>query len=97
MTKLLADWTVEKFNADVRISPFLHNNFAGLPSTTIVTAEFDPLNDAGHKYAGILMKSGVKCNYLEIKNTIHGFMQLYFLAEAKHSMQYIVECIRSNW
>ncbi len=55
-----------------RYSP-LYADQAGLPTTFVVTAEFDPLRDQGRAYAAKTILAGVKTIYWEAAGTIHGF------------------------
>lgn len=54
-------------------SPLLLSNFGGLPSTLIITAEFDVLRTEGERYAEMLRQSGVKVKCLCYNGMTHGF------------------------
>lgn len=54
-------------------APLQETDLGGLPSATVVTAEFDPLRDEGREYAARLSAAGVDTEVLEYAGTIHGF------------------------
>jgi acetyl esterase len=49
------------------------------PPTIIVTAQYDPLRDAGEEYASSLMEFGAKVVSIRANGMIHGFMTNYIL------------------
>ncbi len=61
---------------DLRLSPLLEKDFAGLPPAFVLTAGFDPLRDEGRAYANRLIDAGVKTTYVNYPGTIHGFFSL---------------------
>ena len=54
----------------------IHGEQAGSPPTLLVTASLDPLRDQGRRYAAALAVAGVECHFMEMKGTIHGFVNL---------------------
>ena len=56
-----------------RVSPLRAESFAGLPSATIVTAEYDPLRDEGMAYADALAAAGVPVQAKCYDGQIHTF------------------------
>lgn len=54
-------------------SPLREPELGGLPSATVLTAEFDPLRDEGHAYAERLLKAGVPTTYTNYPGVFHGF------------------------
>lgn len=63
-----ADWT------DWRASPLLAPSHAGLPPALVITAGYDPLLDEGKAYAEKLRAAGVKVEYREYADMVHGFL-----------------------
>jgi acetyl esterase len=82
LTKDLIDWFWKAYApagtdlADLRLSPLLAKNFAGLPPAFVLTAGYDPLRDEGRAYADRLIDAGVKTTYVNYPGTIHGFFSL---------------------
>ena len=58
---------------DVRISPILANDLAGLPPACIITAGLDPLRVEGAAYADKLSAAGVPAQLIHIDGAPHGF------------------------
>jgi acetyl esterase len=57
-------------------TPIRADSLAGLPSATIVTAEFDPLRDEGIAYAERLKAAGVAVTHDHFPGVIHGFASM---------------------
>jgi acetyl esterase/lipase len=75
------------------VSPLCADRFAGLPSTMIVTAGFDPLRDEGEAYADRLHDASVPVETLRYDSMVHGFLQLSSLVP---SAQTAIEEIASK-
>ncbi|MCG7588098.1 alpha/beta hydrolase, partial [Photobacterium sp. OFAV2-7] len=58
------------------ISPLFRDDLSGLPTTYIVTAEFDPLRDEGEQLYKLLIENGVEAYCDRYLGVIHGFFQL---------------------
>lgn len=82
LSKALIDWFWKAYIpagtdlADLRLSPLLAKEFAGLPPAFVLTAGYDPLRDEGRAYADKLIAAGVKTTYVNYPGTIHGFFSL---------------------
>ena len=57
-------------------SPIRVDSHAGLPTTMIVTAGFDPLRDDGDTYAQLLFETGAVVCQLRFGSLIHGFFDI---------------------
>jgi len=62
--------------ADPRVSPLRAVSLAGLPSSSIHTAEFDPVRDEGRAYAERLREAGVPTRYRCHSGMMHLFYGL---------------------
>ena len=82
LDKELIDWFWNAYAppgtnlSDLRLSPLLAPDVAGLPPAFVLTAGFDPLRDEGRAYANRLIDAGVKTTYVNYPGTIHGFFSL---------------------
>ncbi len=57
-------------------SPLQGKDFANLPETLILTAEYDPLRDEGEDYGRKLKEAGNKVEMHRIRGAFHGFFAL---------------------
>ena len=82
LTQELIDWFWKAYIpagtdlTDLRLSPLLAADVAGLPPAFVLTAGYDPLRDEGRAYANRLIDAGVKTTYVNYPGTIHGFFSL---------------------
>ncbi len=67
---------------DVRASPLLADDHAGVAPAVIVTAGFDPLRDDGFRYAEALQKAGVAVDYRCYDDQIHGFFAMGIIPDS---------------
>ncbi|KXF82307.1 alpha/beta hydrolase [Enterovibrio coralii] len=73
----------------------LSADLSGLPSTSIITAEFDPLRDEGEQLYKALLAQGVEAYCERYLGVIHGFFQLSGVSEsAKRCIESISSQIR---
>ena len=89
LTRALMDWfrghylgategaMLEELCSNPEVSPLLGKELEGLPSTLMITAEFDPLRDEGLAYARRLADAGVDVSYRCHAGLIHGFANLH--------------------
>jgi acetyl esterase len=61
---------------DLRLSPGLAKDLAGLPPAHVITAGYDPLKDEGRHYAEALSAAGVKASHVCYEGAIHGFVNM---------------------
>jgi acetyl esterase len=61
---------------DWRASPLLAKSLARLPPAFVMTAAFDPLVDEGKAYADRLAQEGVKVEYKNYADMVHGFITM---------------------
>ena len=61
---------------DWRASPLLAKSLAKLPPAFVMTAGFDPLRDEGKAYADRLAREGVKTEYRNYADMVHGFITM---------------------
>ncbi|MFT5209996.1 MAG: acetyl esterase [Flavobacterium sp.] len=75
---------------DPYVSPLHANNLEGLPSATVLTAEYDPLRDEGEAYAKRLEAAGIKVCQKRYDGLVHGFATMAdLLEEAREAIKLI--------
>ncbi|MBC7693562.1 MAG: alpha/beta hydrolase [Methylotenera sp.] len=80
---------------DPRID-LLHANLKGLPSTTLITAQIDPLRSEGEQLAKNLKEAGVKVEYRNYDNVTHEFFGMgAVLDEAKKAEEFAANGLKS--
>ncbi|NOJ21206.1 alpha/beta hydrolase [Vibrio coralliilyticus] len=78
----LSDKSPEHIDANPELNPLLCGDFRGLPPTSIITAEFDPLRDEGEQLYRQLLKHGVEAHCERYLGVIHGFYQLSAVSQS---------------
>jgi acetyl esterase len=79
LTRAALVWFSEHFYGgpepatDLRAWPATAASHANLPPAFVVTAEVDPLRDAGEHYAGVLARAGVLTALKRYNGAFHGF------------------------
>ncbi len=80
---------------DPRVSPLRAASLAGLPSTFVMTAGYDPLRDEGKAYAMRLLDAGVDVEYRNYDSLIHGFFSMGgVVREARRAFDDAVAALR---
>lgn len=83
---------------DWRASPLLARSLAGLPPAYVMTAGFDPLRDEGKAYADRLAKDGVKTEYRNYADMVHGFVTMgRVLDTANTALADCARALRKAW
>jgi acetyl esterase len=83
---------------DWRASPLLAKSLAGLPPALVLTAGYDPLVDEGRAYADRLVREGVKTEYVNCPDMIHGFITMGRVLETANSaLDRCAHALRAAW
>lgn len=75
---------------DPRLDLVGHADLSGLPPTTILTAEIDPLRSEGQELADKLRSSGVAVNAVDFEGVSHGFFGMGAIVRHARSAQELV-------
>ncbi|RZL36104.1 alpha/beta hydrolase [Pedobacter sp. Leaf250] len=101
LNKAMMGWFTEKYlttmieSQNPKIS-LVNANLKGLPPTTIITAEIDPLHDDGTMLANKLSDAGVKVNSRNYEGVTHEFFGMAILVpEAKAAQAYAAEQLKA--
>lgn len=80
------------------LTPLKADNLAHLPSTTIITADIDPLRTDGEQYAKRLDDAGVTVNYQNFEGVVHEFFGMTaVLSEAREAVQLAADDLRESF
>lgn len=94
-------WFEERYCGHVdpghpQISPMKADDHSGLPSTLVITAEFDPLRDEGEVYAERIRAAGGDAACIRYDGMIHGFYGMNALTEtAVEAEREVVDMLRT--
>lgn len=101
LNKAMMVWFTEKYLTtmieaqDPKIS-LVNANLNGLPSTTIITAEIDPLHDDGVILANKLKAAGIKVDSKNYEGVTHEFFGMALLVpEAKAAQAYAADQLKA--
>ena len=90
LTKRDMVWFIKHYiarNEDLKnqyASPILRDPCTGLPTTLIITAEYDILSKQCNAYADKLKKAGVQVDSVHYTGLVHGFLTLPDVFDAAH-------------
>ena len=74
------------------ISSVDEKNLKGLPPTTIITAQIDPLRSEGKAYADLLEKAGIAVRYQNYEGVTHEFFGMAAVIDkAKEAQQFVAK------
>ena len=77
------------------ISLLSEKNLKGLPPTTIITAQIDPLRSEGKAYADLLQKAGIPVRYKNYEGVTHEFFGMAAVIDkAKQAQQFVAEGLK---
>ena len=77
------------------ISLLSEKNLKGLPPTTIITAQIDPLRSEGKAYADLLQKAGIPVRYKNYEGVTHEFFGMAAVIDkAKEAQQFVAEGLK---
>ena len=101
LNKAMMTWFTEQYlntmieAQNPKIS-LVNANLKGLPPTTIITAEIDPLHDDGAMLANKLAEAGVKVNSRNYEGVTHEFFGMALVVpEAKAAQAYAAEQLKA--
>jgi acetyl esterase len=84
--------------ADMRAVPAAAADHSGLPPAFVVTAEIDPIRDAGEQYAGILARAGVLTALKRYNGVFHGFFTMGpAMAKTREAVADAARFLRLSW
>ncbi|MBL8917113.1 MAG: alpha/beta hydrolase [Archangium sp.] len=83
--------------AEVGVSPLRAASLSGLAPAYVLLAQCDVLRDEGRAYAKRLGEHGVEHVLDEVPGTVHGFMSLQGLSEARESVQRVAKWLEAKW
>jgi acetyl esterase/lipase len=77
------------------ISLLSEKNLKGLPPTTIITAQIDPLRSEGKAYSDLLQQAGVVVRYKNYEGVTHEFFGMASVVDkAKEAQQFVAEGLK---
>jgi len=79
-------------------SPIRSESLCGLPSATVITAQYDPLLAEGKSYSDKLISHGVSTSYRMYEGMFHGFTSfINMLEQADQSIDFIASQLQQSF
>lgn len=104
LSKPLMEWFFRHYlrspadGSDPRISPLRAKDLKGLPPTTIITAQIDPLRSEGEAYAKLLRAAGGDVEYRNFNGVTHEFFGMGAVVdEAKQAVQLAASRLKGSF
>ncbi len=81
---------------DPTYAPLMDLDFSGMPSTIVVTAEFDPLRDDGQNYCKRIADAGGRSRWINEEGLVHGYLRArHSVPRAKQSFARITNALHN--
>lgn len=100
LNKAMMQWFVKNELSQENLKDFridlIHANLKGLPPTTVITAEIDPLMSDGKMLANALKDAGVDTSYKNYEGVTHEFFGMAaVVADADDAQEYAVNQLKN--
>jgi acetyl esterase/lipase len=96
VSKPLLQWALSLYNAKQPWLPMTNASLQGLPASTIIAAEIDPLQSEGERLASQLQSSGVATTYRLFSGVTHDFFGIArVLPEAKDAQKLVADQLKN--
>lgn len=96
-------WYIDQYTQpdqreDARVSPARNTDLTGLPATTVIVAECDPLRDQGEEYGRALTHQGNQVTTVRFAGQVHPFVQMGGIIDDAHvARQFLGRRLRASF